>query len=71
MATPTSLRMPDELRDKVAGLARRERRSFSAQAVTLIEAGLAARATPALPEGEREVLDALRVELDAREVDRA
>jgi hypothetical protein len=65
---PTTLRMPEELRDEVAGLARRERRSFSAQVLTLVEDGLRARGR--LPRHEQELLDEMRDELGAREVER-
>ena len=60
--------MPDRLREEVAGLAGREHRSFSAQVVTLVEAGLAAVKVGHLPARETAVLKALIRELDAREV---
>ena len=72
MSMPTSVRLPDALRDQVAGLARDERRSFAGQVQTLLEAGLAAVGlTPAtrLPDGEQAILDELR-RLGAREVER-
>lgn len=67
---PTTLRMPEKLREDVRKLAGIEHRSFSAQVVTLVEAGIAATKEDlrALPARERAVLAAQVRELDAREI---
>ena len=66
MADPVTIRLPDDLRLTVAGLARTERRSFSAQTVWLVEAGL--RASAAHTPREDEVLATLVETFDAHEV---
>jgi hypothetical protein len=69
---PTTVRLPDQLHEQVAHLARVERRSFNGQVTVLVEGGLVASGhVPAtgLPEREQAFLDALRSEFDAREVE--
>jgi hypothetical protein len=74
MATcsPTSVRLPAEVHEQVDALARAERRSFTAQMVWLLEAGLTAVARTrlaSLPPREQALVDELRDQLDAREVE--
>ena len=65
-ATPSSIRFPPSLRERVIALAAHERRSFSSQCLRLIETAL--EEAPPLPDREAEIVDELRRELDAREV---
>jgi hypothetical protein len=66
------VRLPSEVHEQVDALARAERRSFTAQMVWLLEAGLTAVARTrlaTLPPREQELVEQLHSELDAREVD--
>ena len=70
--TPSSIRIPPDLRDRIKRRAILNRRSFSSEAVTLIEAGLASAKHPTVWDEqlarERELVRELEVELDAQEV---